>query len=132
MKKKMLLIIALVCGMSMLSGFCLAADQEQSRDMVQTQDRDREMTQTQKQEPVYGSQLMTQKERIEYRNRLRAANTEQERQQIRMEHHRQMQERAREQGMVLPDEPPARGMGQGNMGQGGMGGGMGRGGGRGR
>jgi hypothetical protein len=82
-------------------------------------------------QPIYGGQLMTEQERLEYRERMRAASTEQERQQIRLEHHRQMQERARAMGVELPDEPSAMrmgqrmGPGQGGMGRGGgMGGGM--------
>lgn len=67
--------------------------------------------------PIYGSQLMTEQERLEYRERMRAATTEEEREQIRLEHHAQMQERASERGIELPDEPPMTGMGRG-MGQG--------------
>jgi len=80
-------------------------------------------------EQVYGSQLMTQQERLEYRNRMRQAQTQDERERVRAEHHQQMRERARERGVTLPDEPPAgRGMGQGGgMGQGaGMGPGAGK------
>jgi hypothetical protein len=79
--------------------------------------------------PIYGSQLMTEQERAEYRIRLGNAASEEERQRIRLEHHAEMQKRAQAMGVVLPDEPPApgRGMGQG-MGQG-MGRGMGQGGG---
>lgn len=79
-------------------------------------------TQTQTQERVYGYELMTPQERIEYHNRMRAAKTQQEREQIRLEHHKQMQERAKAQGRTLPDMPPA-GMGPG----GGMGPGKGMG-----
>jgi hypothetical protein len=67
--------------------------------------------------PIYGSQLMTEQERLEYRERMRAATTAEERERIRLEHHAQMQERAREMGIELPDEPPMTGMGRG-MGQG--------------
>lgn len=81
---------------------------------------------------IYGSQLMTQQERLQYREQMRNAKTAQEREQLRLQHHRQMQERARQRGVTLPDEPPpagmGRGMGGGGMGGGGMGGGgMGRG-----
>lgn len=72
------------------------------------------------QQQIYGSQLMTEQERNEYRNRMQNAKTEQERAQIRMEHHQRMQDRARQRGVTLPAEPPAKGgmgMGQG-MGQG--------------
>lgn len=82
---------------------------------------------TQAKESVYGSQLMTQKERTEYRSKMRDAKSAEEREKIRAEHHEQMKERAKEKGVTIPDEPPARGMGQG-MGQGqGMGPGNGRG-----
>ena len=71
---------------------------------------------------IYGSQLMTQQERNEYRAQMHNAKTAQEREQIRKEHHERMKVRAKEKGVTMPDEPPARGMG-GGMGPGG--GGMG-------
>ncbi len=75
--------------------------------------------------PIYGSQLMTNQERIEHRNKLRAAKTAEEREQVRLQHHEQMQLRAKEQGVTLPDTPPAQG---GRQGRGmGPGGGMGSG-----
>lgn len=77
--------------------------------------------------PIYGSQLMSNQERIEHRSKLQAAKTTEEREQIRLQHHEQMQSRAKEKGVTLPDMPPAQGGGQGRrMGPGGgMGGGMG-------
>ncbi len=57
-------------------------------------------------EPVYGSQLMTQEERHEYQMRMREAESAEERQQIREEHHEEMKIRAQEKGVELPDEPP--------------------------
>lgn len=75
--------------------------------------------------PIYGSQLMTEQERIEHRDKLRNAKTREEREQIRLEHHEKMKERARAQGITLPDKPPASGgsMGPGSgMGPGGRGG----------
>lgn len=81
--------------------------------------------------PIYGSQLMTRQERIEYRTQMRALKTQEERNAFRLEHHKRMQERASERGQTLPDTPPAGGAGMGPGGGGGMGpgGGMGRGGG---
>lgn len=76
-------------------------------------------------EQVYGSQLMTQQEQNEHRAKMQSMNTSEERERYRMEHHMKMQERAKEQGVTLPDSPPmgsGRGQGQG----GGMGGGRGR------
>src|SRR3990167_2804393 len=70
--------------------------------------------------PIYGSQLMTNQERIEHRNKLQAAKTAEEREQVRLQHHEQMQLRAKERGVSLPDTPPAQGGGQGRgMGPGG-------------
>jgi len=80
---------------------------------------------------IYGSQLMTQQERFEHRRRMQNAETLEERERVRAEHHERMAARAKERGVTLPDEPPARGMGQGTrQGQGmrqGQGQGMGQG-----
>jgi hypothetical protein len=85
-------------------------------------------------ETVFGSQLMTQQERNEHRLRMQSANTAAERETVRAEHHERMLERARQQGVTLPETPPAQGTGRG-MGGGrgtGPGGGMGPGPGAGR
>ena len=99
----------------------LATDQARAQDQTQAQDQIRD-------QDIYGSQLMTVQERNEYRNKMRSAKTAQERERIRAEHHEQMQVRAKDRGVTLPDQPPA-GRGPG-MGPGG--GGMGPGGGGGR
>jgi len=85
-------------------------------------------------QPIYGSQLMTNQERMEHRTKMNAAKTVQEREQVRLEHHEQMQLRAKERGVTLPNTPPAQGggMNQGMGAGGGMGSGGGMGGGRGR
>ncbi len=106
----------------------------ESRDMDHDMDqtRDRSMDQDQDQERIYGSQLMTPAERDEYRARLRAATTSDERNRIRAEHHEQMMLRAKERGVTLPDEPrdwgdPGQGRGMGSdMHPGGMGPGGGK------
>ena len=82
----------------------------------------------QAQEQIYGSQLMTPQERTAHQTKMRSAKTNEEREQIRAQHHKEMQVRAKQQGVTLPDEPPAKGMG-GGMGPGGGMGGMGPGGG---
>jgi hypothetical protein len=87
-------------------------------------------TRSQVQERVYGSDLMTQQERTEYRARIRSAKTEQERERIRQEHRARMTERARERGITLPDQPGA-GAGPGRGPGAGFGPGAGPGGGRG-
>lgn len=78
---------------------------------------------------VYGSQLMTPAERVAYRQKMRSLKTVQEREAFRAQHHEEMQQRARERGMQLPDMPPM-GAARGGMGPGmgpGMNKGMGRG-----
>ena len=67
----------------------------------------------QSQQPIYGSQLMTQQERLEYQQRIRSAKSQAERQRIRSEHHAQMQERARQEGVTLPGMGPGQGQGMG-------------------
>lgn len=127
MVKRTLMVSTLAVGLSLSAGFTWAAITEVAENQVQGQ--------AQEQEQVYGSQIMTQQERIEFRARMSAATTAEEREQIRKEHHEQMQARAKERGVTLPDSPPAGGMmgpdGGGMMGPGG-GGMMGPGGGRGR
>ncbi len=123
MKKRTLMVSALATALYLSAGLALADDQERARERVQTQ------------EQIYGSQLMTEEERTAQRDKMRAAKTAEEREQIRDEHHERMDERARERGVALPDEPSARGSGMGSgtrSGSGaGSGGGMGRGGGKG-
>lgn len=97
----------------------LAADQTRAQDQTKAQVQIRD-------QDIYGSQMMTVQERNEYRNKMRAAKTAQERERIRAEHHEQMKVRAKERGMTLPDEPPAgrgpgMGPGGGGMGPGGSG-----------
>ncbi len=74
---------------------------------------------------IYGSQLMTTQERAEHREKMQTATSEEERNRIRQEHHERMKIRAKEKGVSLPDEMPARGKGMG-MGKE-MGNGQGRG-----
>lgn len=80
--------------------------------------------------PAYGSQMMTQQERTEHRDQMRNATSYEEKEKIRSEQHEKMKEKAKEQGINMPDKPPAgsrmspsgNGMGPGS--NGGMGSGM--------
>ncbi|MGA9031372.1 MAG: hypothetical protein WB402_02480 [Sulfuricaulis sp.] len=85
-------------------------------------DKDRDQGDQPSQEQVYGSQLMNQQDRDDYRAQMSAAKTGQERDQIRQAHYKQMNERAKQQGVTLPDESPAHGMMPGMGSGGGMGG----------
>lgn len=49
------------------------------------------------------TQLMTDQERLEFHQRMRTAQTQEERQQMRNELHEQMRQRAQEMGVDLPD-----------------------------
>ena len=126
MFKKTLMMSALTGVLVFASGFALADDQDRTR--LKDQDQTKSKAQDRNQDRVFGSQLMTRQERNEYRNRMRSAKTAEEREQIRAEHHERMMVRAKERGVTLPDDPPARGSGMMGPG-GGMGGGMGPGGG---
>ncbi|MEF8723500.1 MAG: hypothetical protein V5B30_13155 [Candidatus Accumulibacter delftensis] len=121
MKRKTWVLSALVSALSLSAGYVLAGDPQAATEKAQGQKQ------------VYGSQLMTQEEQMAYRAKMGATKTTEEREQLRKEHHEQMQERAKARGVTLPAEPPARGGGMGpgggDMGPGG--GGIGPGGGRG-
>jgi hypothetical protein len=122
MKRKLLYVMIVVSVLTGMSATTLALD----RDKLQTQDKDQTRDQLQTRDrDVYGSQLMTTEERNEYRAKMRAAKTAQEREQIRKEHHERMKMRAKEKGVTIPDQPPERGMGMGPRDGMGPGGGMG-------
>ena len=61
---------------------------------------------------------MTPEERTGYRDKMRNAKTQAERDQIRAEHHATMQGRAKEKGVTLPDQPCAGVGGRGGPGRG--------------
>jgi hypothetical protein len=127
MKPRYSLNFLVVAVLATIAGPVLAADQDQTKtqDKLLTQDQ---INKTPDQN-IYGSQLMTQQERDAHRSKMRSAKTYEEQQRIRNEHHKQMQVRAKERGVTLPDAPPAnRGPGMGP----GPGGGMGPGGGGGK
>lgn len=118
MFKQTMIVIAVLGAMSLASGTSSAAEPVRA----QTQARQ------QAQEEIYGSQLMTEQERIEHRTMMRSLKTQQERDAYRLEHHKLMQERAAARGVTLPDMPPQAGAGMGQRGGMGQGGGMGPGG----
>lgn len=87
----------------------------------------------QEQNQVRGRDLTTEQERLQYQERMRSAGSEEERRQIRQEHHNRMQKRAAERGVTMPSEPPTQRMGSGRgAGRGMQGGGKGMSGGGGR
>lgn len=70
---------------------------------------------------VYGWQLMSEQERAEHRTKMQSMKTAQERERYRHEHHKKMEQRAKEQGRTLPDMPQSRGGGMSGGGGGGKG-----------
>jgi hypothetical protein len=87
-------------------------DRQQDRDRLDVPDRDRDRLHVQdfsqlKDRDIYGSQLMSAKERNQYRKEIQNAKTAQEREQLQAQHHEQMQARANAQGLDLV--PPGQG-----------------------
>jgi hypothetical protein len=105
MQKVKFLPLALIVAMCAMLGANVSVAADQAPAQQKTQDG------AQKPEVVYGSQLMTPQERIEYRAKMRSLKTQEEREAFRMEHHQKMQERAKAKGKTLPDMPPAQGGG---------------------
>jgi len=87
-----------------------AASPPQVRDRTEQQVRNGAASQARNGD-IYGYQLMTERERAEFRERVRAARTEQEREQIRSAHQAQMQARANERGVTLSGPRTAGGSG---------------------
>ena len=102
--KKLFCFIMFVFGVSLASSSLVMA-QDQLRDQLQDQERE------QLRDQVYGWDLMTAEERMQHRQTMRNMKTEEEREAYRMEHHKMMQERARQRGVTLPPYQPGRGMG---------------------
>lgn len=107
MMKSLFAITALTGSMLLAPAAGFAADQQKD----QPRDQDKTQTQDQMMDQIYGSQLMSEPERNEYRKQMHAAKTAEERKRIRYEHHKQMKIRAQEKGITLPDEPPMQGKG---------------------
>jgi len=124
-------LAAAVAAAGLLSGVAPAADQERTQQQLTTRDQARSEYQLEDRDR-YGWQLMTDQERAEHAARMRSAQTVEERDRYRAEHHDAMQERARAEGVTLPDMQPAgrgpgAGMGMGPSGGQGQGQGQGAG-----
>lgn len=122
MSERMARVIVGVLCLSPLLALADDSNASGAQSMQRAAEQDREQ--------VYGSQLMTAQERLQYREKMRSLKTNEEREAFRREHHEQMKQRAIERGVELPDMPPAQrqGMMQGQ----GVGSGMGAGQGKGR
>lgn len=135
MRKNMaVLVSAFACALLLSGGFAVAADQTRDKDQLHTQDKDkiqdqdRDRTRLQD-DQIYGKQLMTQQELNQYRAKVQAAKTKQERSRIESQHRAEMQSRAKSRGVSMPDDTPGgKGMAPGGGGAPGSGGSGGRGG----
>ena len=72
--------------------------------------KQREMTQNQQgqmnQQGIYGGELMSEQERNQYREQLRLTDSDPEQQtRFKAQHQEEMQKRAKEKGVKLPDPP---------------------------
>lgn len=85
----------------------LGGHQEKSRDYDNLQYKDKirhhKNIKKHKQKRAYGCELMSKEEKRQHRKHLKSLKTEEERKQYRLEHHKKMQARAKEQGVNLPD-----------------------------
>lgn len=111
------------------AGTLFAADKDQDRDKDKTQLMDRDQDKVSAQDKmIYGWQLMSVEERRQHRAKMQSFATAQEREAYRKQHHEEMQARARERGVTLPDMPMrSGGPGPGARSGGGGGGGAGKG-----
>jgi len=64
-----------------------------------------EMSESGDKKQVFGWQLMTPEERTEHRERMMSFKTAEERSEYRSQHHKRMMERAKAEGVELPDKP---------------------------
>jgi hypothetical protein len=102
-----LLITALTSALLCPAGVVAATDQGPTQ--PKTQPKTQQQVDVVTKKGMYGKDLMTAEENAEYRARLQAAKTAEERDTIRSEHHELMQERAKERGVTLLDRPPKKG-----------------------
>jgi len=111
MNKPSTIGVVITC-MLLLSGFFTvavshAAGQKQSSKEVQVE--------VQKQEQIYGSNIMSEQERVEYRARLNEAETAEEQKRVRMEHRKRMEQRAEKYGISLSGESSVQDQGAKSM-----------------
>ena len=100
----------------------MGSDRLRQQDRLGTAEHDRDRIQDrthapddarQQQNNIYGYDLMTEQERTEHQQPMRSMTTEQERAAYRARHHEEMQRRAREQGVAIPDQVPEQRKGRG-------------------
>jgi hypothetical protein len=93
------IIVSASAAAVMLAAAMDVAGQQQAQQREQTEARTQERAG--KREIIPGSELMTSKEREDYRRRYAAAKTEADKEKVRSDHIKAMQERARLRGLEL-------------------------------
>ena len=89
--------LTLLAAVATISGFWSSGLQAQTPTQTQTQ--------------IYGSQLMTDAERVEFQTKMRSLKTDKERDALRLDQINKMNLRATEKGITLQHTPPAAGSG---------------------
>jgi hypothetical protein len=89
--------LTLLAAVAAISGFWSSGLQAQTPTQTQTQ--------------IYGSQLMTDAERVEFQTKMRSLKTDKERDALRLDQINKMNLRATEKGITLQHTPPAAGSG---------------------
>ena len=116
MKTRLLIVSAMAIALALQTSFIWADGTTDNRVLTTTAPTlDKTNAHLEDQEKIYGVQLMTPEERGAFRDKMSAAKTMEERDQIRDENHQAMRKRAQSHGLTLPDQVPAekQGMSQG-------------------
>lgn len=85
--------LTLLAAVAAISGFWSSGLQAQTPTQTQTQ--------------IYGSQLMTDAERVEFQTKMRSLKTDKERDALRLDQINKMNLRATEKGITLQHTPPS-------------------------
>lgn len=107
MKKGLLIISALTFFLFLQIGGVLAIGSSENFVLAATgPTQGQKSAPNQEQDRIYGVQLMTKQERADFRSRIRAAETLEEKELIRNENHKTMQKRAKSRGLDLTNQQP--------------------------
>ncbi|MGD8593770.1 MAG: hypothetical protein PVF82_13090 [Gammaproteobacteria bacterium] len=112
MNRKLKIVLGVFIVLS-LPARVIAEEQERKQEQDKQQIQQKEQALNQDPKMVYGWDLMNVKEREEHREKMRSLKTDEERTAYRQEHHKKMQQRAKEQGVTIPEVPAERGSGAG-------------------
>jgi hypothetical protein len=104
MNKRLLIVSPLIFLLFLQIGIVLAISAPENFILAATVPTPGQENKNQEQDQIYGVQLMTEQERADFRSRMQAAKTLEEKELIRNENHKAMQERAESRGLVLPDQ----------------------------